>query len=261
MAKTWSFTKYGDPDILIDYKDIDDPFTLEIPVQIVNNHSATLYFKGSAAGLPAAYTLVEQNLGSVVSGASGTVLFTGLTRTKPTARTDETFTLRIKAFTDAGYATAFPAAPQGDLTITVRLFDHSALTLVDKDDFDNDDNENWAADTGGISRDVTVYFSAPYSIHNSGANGKAFKKSFTVSAVSRAFLVLHLRMSVLNDYTKFSVGATVKMPSAAIKIFGINRWIRLVFTLPTNATTEFSLSDTFGSTNDKHIDDVWVVTE
>lgn len=278
MVKSWSFTKFGDADLLFDYKDADDPFLLEIPHSIVNNSGQTLFFKASLSAPPAPYTNIAKQLGSVASGASAYVIFNTSKRTRPSVSTDETLTLKMEAFTESTYTTAFADAPDATLALTVRLRDHAALTLVDKDDFDNNDAETWAFFSnrtikGNGFADTANYFSAPYSrmAVKEGASGGTegvescrATKSFTIGVVTRAFIVIHLNKTVSGvNPTYIKIGGTLKLPSQALAQFGLNRWIRLMFSLPINATTEVRIANelTGNGLDTVLMDEIWVITE
>ena len=268
-----SFTAdVAEPDIYNDVCDLPTPFTLNILLGITNTHPATtLYFKASIVSPPADYSVSSTNLGSLAPGASGFFLFTPA-RSKPTLTAgeyDETLTLRIDAYTDAGYSAAYA---NKTLSTAIHHFDHTdaSWTVVEHADFTNDEC-GWAhvhfyADP---PVDPTHFYSSPaclkmsfYSTGSSYGPGTA-TKTLNTGAKTKARIIYHIYHdgNANDDAIRVTVGGVVKKPRALP--LPQNKWIRLSHNFPVNqnVVTEFWCR---GATYDYPyywIDEIWVIAK
>jgi hypothetical protein len=268
-----SFTAdVAEPDIYNDVCDLPTPFTLNILLGITNTHPATtLYFKASIVTPPADYSVSSTNLGSLAPGASGFFIFTPV-RAKPTLTAgeyDETLTLRIDAYTDAGYSAAYA---NKTLSTAIHHFDHSdaSWTVIDHADFTNDEC-GWAHVHfyGDPPVDPTHFYSSPaslkmsfYSTGSSYGPGTA-TKTLNTGAKTKARIIYHIYHdgNANDDAIRVTVGGIIKKPRALP--LPQNKWIRLAYNFPVNqnVVTEFWCR---GSTYDYPfywIDEVWVIAK
>ena len=127
----------AEPDLYNDVSDLPNPFTLNVLLGISNTHpSSTLYFKASIVSPPADYSVSSTNLGSLAPGANGFFTFKP-TRAQPSLTAgeyDETLTLKIDAYTDAGYSVPYA---NKTLSVTIHHFNHTdaAWTVIEHADF------------------------------------------------------------------------------------------------------------------------------
>ena len=268
-----SFTAdVAEPDIYNDVCDLPSPFTLNILLGITNTHPATtLYFKASIVTPPADYSVSSTNLGSLAPGASGFFFFTPI-RAKPTLTAgeyDETLTLRIDAYTDAGYSAAYA---NKTLSTAIHHFDHSdaSWTVIEHADFTNDEC-GWAhvhfyADP---PVDPTHFYSSPaslkmsfYSTGSSYGPGTA-TKTLNTGAKTKARIIYHIYHdgNANDDAIRVTVGGVIKKPRALP--LPQNKWIRLAHNFPVNqnVVTEFWCR---GATYDYPyywVDEIWVIAK
>ena len=144
MVKSILFDFFADPDICMDYKALADPFETRIPIAITNTETYELWFIVELVSPPAGYTEYSKQLGSVGSGAS-VYKFFKFKRARPASKVTDDLTLRITAYTDAGYTTEYGYK---DYAVKYYLFDRDDLTLVDADNFDDGTVQGWSGEVG-----------------------------------------------------------------------------------------------------------------
>lgn len=275
MAREIRFDAFVDPDIAMSYRDLPDPFTTRVPIGITNSEMMTLWFRSTLVGPPAGYSNYTTDLGSIGPGSSAVKIAT-FDRARPTVRTTDSLTMRIQAYEDAGYTILYG---QQDLSLQHHLFDHNALTLVDHDDFDAGSTEGWSVWQTAWDRycevNPTHYLTAPYSCayRCSGSLGgynfwAGIRKNFGIGAVTRAFLVIHLKRILTGDTqdlsTRLYVAGTLKVPEKVMP--PVANWYRLCHFMTPNQTNEVRIQIWHNRTAryrtvEFFIDEVWVVTE
>jgi len=278
MPYGWFFKKIGDPNLYMDYYGLPNPFETRIPIQITNTENIKLWFKAKLSSYPTGYTVTEQKLGSVDAGSSGTFVYSGISRTKPTYPIDDSIVLRAEAYTDDTYATSYGNAYQ-DLPLTYELFDrtHSDYTIIDEDNFDNQTLEGWTINPEGRNAyykfDDAVYLSSPFGlqIEQHGTGGAAWSygyrfmtKNFTIPADSytRAYLVIHYRYrggTYDNVYPAIWKGSTMYIPHRLLNIRRLN-WIRIVLKLTVGGTETINfVNENLGSYTGDYPEEIfWV---
>jgi len=163
MTKIINFTYHLNPNIYIDYKDLTDPFTIEIPISITNSETITLYFRVMLVNPPTDYTEHDVQLGAVNAGASAYKTWT-ITRTLPTSKTTDNLIARLMAYRDSDYTDLYGYK---DLSLNFYLFNRDDGTLIDSDTFDSGSNEGWQGDSGPTlyaSPSGKTYLSSPYGL-------------------------------------------------------------------------------------------------
>ena len=271
MTYPVGFDAFVDPDIAMSFRNLSDPFTSRVPIAITNTWTATLYFRATLINPPPGYSNYTTYLGSVAQGASAYKIWE-FDRAKPPARITDQLTIELRAYLDAAYTTPFGYA---DLACKYHLFDHTILTLVDHDDFDDGTFQGWTCvgcnSWTKFDLDGTVYLTAPYStkMHRLGGAGAQTwhaKKTFTIGAVTRAFVVFHVKPGVTPGdplrQTSVKVAGVLKVPYAAMPPSG--KWFRLCLFLTPNQDNELRLS-CYNAVNEArtqlNLDEIWVVTE
>ena len=163
MTRIVNFTYYLNPNIYVDYKDLTDPLTIQVPISITNSETFTLYFRLMLVNPPADYIEHDVQLGSVAAGASAYKTWT-ITRTLPTVKTTDNLTARLLVYKDSEYSDFYGAK---DLAINFYLFNRDDGTLIDSDTFDDGSNEGWHGDSGPTlypSVSGQTYLSSPYGL-------------------------------------------------------------------------------------------------
>jgi len=240
------------------YQDIEglsSPLTENFPIGVTNNETAAKYIRAQLVSPPAGWGSYDVQLGSVAAGTSTFLIFSP-TRTTPTLTAgeyEESLTLRISVYNDAGYSELYGSA---ELTFTMSFFDSTdpAWTVVDIDNFDDGTLEGWAMSTTGIidescpnswaSGARTEHFiTSPYSL---GIPAQATRdhcyKDFTVGNVTKARLVVHAYLETYyygGFLTMLALqrGSDLILPGGVSRVMPHDVWIRLSYSFPVNATT------------------------
>lgn len=249
---------------VMDYNGLADPFTMKTQIGITNTYTAILYFKAELMTPGANYTNYSVQLGSIGAGLSDYKAFT-FDRALPGAKVTDNLTLRLTAYTDAGYSSELC---HDEFAVPFYMFDHTALALVDHDTFDTEEDfEGWAVDGSNVSiiQKTDYYINAPYSLAGISGNISytvyGAKKTFVVGAVTEAFIVLHYYKISDAGVRYISVDGKSVIPTIVLLEYPISKWYRLCFKIPVNKSVEIKLGMTAANTTtSQRYDDVWVVT-
>jgi len=244
------FSYHVDPDLYYDIEGLASPMTVNIPLGITNNEAFDLYFRILIKNPPAEWSNTSKDLGAISAGASAFKVFDP-TRDLPTltdGEYDETLTLRIEAYKDAGYTDLYGYA---ELEITIHFFDSldAAWTMVDRDTFDDGTVEGWDSESGGTadpslglayagnpSANSLHYISSPYGLVNGTVEGYTLYKDYTIGAVSKARIVIHYWLK--SGYKiAIKIGDKLIIPAAVGNVMPKETWVRAAYFLPVNATT------------------------
>lgn len=254
-----------DPDLYFDIAGLPSPFDVIIPICISNNESITLYFRASLVNPPTDWVTSSVDLGSITGGNSScfTATFSRNAPTLTNGEYSETLTLRIAAYTDSTYTTLYGYQ---DVQLTINYIDHTdpSWTILYQDNFDDGTRQGWTYDTTIIDSICgfktnpqivgTHYISAPYSAQiGYSTNGSAYK-DYTVGAYTKAYIIIHV---YITDRTAIKIGDTLVKPCTVGNI--TNQWLRLVYPLPTNATTRVRIANAVNVYS--YIDDIIVIAK
>jgi len=260
------------------YRDIvnlPNPVLLGMTVRYFNYDDVGLYFQITGAG--AGYTFGTVNLGLL---ASGTDAYRNLdqlaSRAKPSpgdltnGELDESITLTLKAYTDAGYTTLKWTYNR---VVSVKFINSAdaAFTVDFLNNFDDGTVQGWevvavtsnTAVSRGISTDYVL--STPYSLNLvmywSGATGATVQhitarlyKSFTTPNKSQVYAIIDIRIwrgaDSGSNWTR-NKNYTIKKDTDVLAFFGRpydtsyvedyfpqSKWMRVVVPLPPNTTLE-----------------------
>lgn len=240
------------------YSDIvgmPNPMYLGVCVRIFNYDASPLYMQLDAYVSGVLWTFTTNNVGSVGAGANIYYFKDQFGyRTIPTVETDETITMRLRAYTDAGYTNLVYTYERTVYVFFIKSDDGSWTTDFD-DDFDDGTVDGWAArGLGGYVHPFEVVgdfvLSAPYSIryscdHTSGVAdwyGELYK-TFTTPNTTKVYAIIHLRTLGGENYANRAF---------EIRVAGIryiycggptpnSKWVRFVVLLPVNSTIEISI--------------------
>lgn len=245
------FTYHVDPDLYYDIEGLASPITINIPIGITNNETFTLYFRVLLVSPPAEYSNTSKDLGSLAAGASAFFIFDP-TRTLPTLTAgefDEALTIRIEAYTDAGYTNLYGSA---DLATTIHFFDSldPAWTMIYRDTFDDGSIEGWLSESGrtadptfgpaygyDLHANDTHYISAPYALRNGVSSDYTNYKNYSVGAYSKARIVIHYWLTS-GKKIAIKIGDNLIIPGTIGNIMPKETWVRVAYALPVNATTK-----------------------
>lgn len=186
-------TVKADPEMVVPIEDLADPMPIRFAFKATNIDVITIYVQSDLFNPPAGWAGAAENHGSLAVGVDDYFLNDNCTRTKPANLTEETVTLRIRYYNDAGYANLIKTETV-DITITYVDFNDAGFTVVDTDTFEVD-LEGWArTDVVGATvadRVTTKSRSGVASMRHYGfASGEVSYayKSFNIGNVTRAFI-------------------------------------------------------------------------
>ena len=254
----------NEPDLYNDITDLPDPFIMNIPIGIVNTHTATLYFKVTILSAPGDYSNYALALGSIA--AAGSTVFTySPTRAQPSLTAgeySETIDVEIQAFTDSGYSTPYGSKT---LSVAVHHFNHTdgSWSVLYHDTFDGADNDGWGGTNCGKTS-AYGFLSSPCAFmcaydQNQGYSWSGYK-NFVVGNYSKARFVLHIKAP--DPYNQQSV--EINIDGVAKKQRDVHlpadTWCRLAYNMPVNKTTLVRVhSQTYSGA--VVFDEIWVIAK
>ena len=249
-----------------DVLNLPDPVKLGLTVRYFNYDDVSLYFQitGSAPG----YTFGTVNLGSLGAGANRYRNLDDFgSRAKPVAgdftagEFDESITLTLKAYTDAGYS---DLKWTHERTVAVHWIksDDAAWTQDELDDFDDGTVMGWAvanelnsAPTVGVATDYVL--SAPYALRMVQVPISApdqirsrLYKSFATPDRPVVYAITNFRLRKTDTAItwmknlRFQQNGTVLVylgrtyDTVAADYFVLDKWVRVVVPLPRDTTLE-----------------------
>lgn len=267
------------PDIVIPMEDLADPMPMYFAFKAANVTGATVYVGAQLITPPAGWAnYSEQQCGTLSADAEDYFLFNTPTRTKPVTNTSESVTLRITYYSDA-YSTEIS---HDDIvyTFTYVNFTDGSYNVVDDDTFEVD-LEGWSegeeAGSSGLARSTTRSRTGVASMrHYSIDSGDVVyaKKSFTIAAVTRAFIRIwawfyiattdELVLEIITDAKNVSQKRVVPVPMDAAPKCGseiAQQWVCVAAKLPVNGTFEVRLRARcdYASNKEIYYDDIRVV--
>lgn len=182
-----------DPEMVVAMEDLADLMPIRFAFKATNLDVITIYVQSDLFTPPAGWAGAAENHGSLAVGVDDYFLNDNCTRTKPANLTEETVTLRIRYYSDAGYSVLIKTETV-DITITYIDFNDAGWTVVDTDTFEVD-LESWAkTDVVGattLARSTAKSRSGVASMrHIDWQTGDVAyaSKNFTIGNVTRAFI-------------------------------------------------------------------------
>jgi hypothetical protein len=258
----------------MDIDNLPTPMYLSITARYFNYDNVALYFQ--ITGLAPNYTFGTVNLGSVASGANAIQNLDHLaSRPTPSASSltkgtmQETITLTLNAYTDAGYSNLKWTFNR---TVTVYWINSAdpSFTVNELDNFDDGTVDGWAAE--GLEGVATIscaiatdyVLSAPYSLKTTSTATPygyvpaqiSIYKQFTTPNATKVFAVFDFRLGDLyyggagalkNVRIRINGNALVFIGKSQDSVWTTtdyvpsNRWIRIVVPLPVNTTLTLDL--------------------
>jgi len=251
--------------IYADILSLPDPTKLGTTVRIFNYDSVTLYMRvdGSATG----WTFTSNDLGALTAGAD---FYRNLDRfgerAKPAAAVTETITVRLRAYTDAGY-TVLKWTFTRTISVVFIKSDDGSWTQDYLDNFDDGTVQGWAgaAETGGsfsIAASTTYALSPSYSLKGeqdqnttggSLTNRLRIYKTINTPNRTTVLAIANIRCSCSAGIAcalKYVYPANITVaiqyigrPFVAdgVEYFPKDRWMRLVMLLPKNTAVDFRI--------------------
>jgi len=224
-----------DPEQVLDVFGLVDPFTGQFFISIVNGWAAPIYCDALLVSPPAAWTDSAQQLGVWAAGLSQYKVKNNATRDRPAGGVNEALTLRIRAYSDAGYTTQID---QVDVALTIFYEDFSTGTLDDLTTFDDGTQQGWAltqevGSDAWFRVDSIVFRSVPYGwrLQPGIASGHIsyIYKTITVGSGTRAAIIVHTRhhQTVISRQSVFEIETPVSKTSFLLMIPGSLNWMRV----------------------------------
>jgi len=240
-----------------DLVSLPDPLKLGLTVRIFNYDSVTLYMK--VDGYNAAWTFTTNDLGLLASGANlYRVLDQFGSRAKPAAQTLESITVRLRAYTDAGY-TVLKWTYERVVNVVLIKSDDGSWTQDELDNFDDGTVQGWACLTegsGGSSLAVSTDFvlSPPWALRmntQGTAMGQTIRgrlyKSFTTANRPTVYAIFDIRnrkgVDCSISYAYFSQNGTILVWIDTTDTYNVplDKWMRIVVPLPGNTLLELRI--------------------
>jgi len=250
--------------IYSDLVNLPDPLKLGLTVRIFNYDSITLYMR--VDGYDGAWTFTSNDLGGIASGGNSYFNLDQFgTRAKPAAETEETITVRLRAYTDAGY-TILKWTYERVIDLVFIKSDDGSWTQDVLNNFDDGTVQGWAftleAGSASAFTVITDYvLSVPYSLYwsawqTSGEARGRVAKTFATPNRNKVYAIIDVRLYSHVDagtgaYLKYIV---IRKDSDVLLFCGrpydtvsalylpINRWLRFVVPLPKNTSVSVRIA-------------------
>lgn len=180
-------------EMVVPMEELNDPMGIRFMFRTTNISDIVLYVKSELVSPPVGWTGIPEEHGAIGVGVGDYFLNDNYTRTKPSTDTEESVTLRITYYSDAGYSNEV-SHEDVDYIITYVDFNDGSYNIVDDDGFEVD-LEGWTrvneAGTSELKRDTSQSHSGVASMRHANfqVNSVAYaSKSFTISNVTRAYI-------------------------------------------------------------------------
>jgi len=254
--------------IYADLVNLPDPVKLGLNVRIFNYDDVGLYMRIDAYN--AAWTFGTVDYGLLASGANDYKMLDQFgSRAKPAAATSETITVRLRAYTDAGY-TILKWTFERLVDVVFIKSDDGSWTQDVLNNFDDGTVQGWAAsnvlgNTGGYPTlivDTAYVLSTPYSLRMMSMMGASFPsecisymgKSFTTPNKNNVYAIIDVRHAK-SGANAFVRNIEVRTDGTIIVVIGLpwtgfwkgvnyvpqDRWMRMVVPLPKNTALELRI--------------------
>lgn len=234
----------------------DTSLQMQVALKIENLENNSYYFKiDQYAPPPSGWTILTTNIGLVTMDQTRDVLYTGLTRTKPSTipdgRMTESVELDVQAYYDAAYMSLYSRA-----NFTVRFhflnLTSPAWTVLDSDNFDSGSAEDW---TGSQLQQYTNWRSYPYSLY---ASTGVFRKVFnTGGPYSEVYLIFAMRPTSPHAYY-VQIDSTRYFETDTYLVGG--KWYQIAIPLPLSSSFTLQIGATTHYTT-AWLDDVYLIAK
>lgn len=172
----------------MDWFNLNDPFTQQVPLKITNAYSGTLWFQGYLNNPRSGYYNYSGiQMGAVNSGASTTLVMTWdagvsgwITGSSPIT---DTLTLNLTTFTSSNYTGSYSS---GNFTVFNTLFNRYSGVIKVFGDIYNNDNPTPTASQGGVGTLTTNNYTYAVSYVLSGWESDVSAPSNSISPISGA---------------------------------------------------------------------------
>jgi len=254
--------------IYTDLVNLPDPVRLGLTIRVYNYDDVTLYMRVDAYN--ASWTFSTVDLGSLGSGSSAYYhLDQWGQRAKPASAVTEPITVRLRAYTDAGY-TNLKWTYTRIVTVVMIKSDDGSWTQDVLNNFDDGTVQGWAA--AGVSNmaggypTIAVVTDYVLSIPNSckltqrpalecTLGSSRLYKSFTTADRSQVYAIADVRCRAVKTPNPENWLAYIQAWRAGVTFLQCgyftgtevadripgDRWLRVVFPLPRNQSVEVSL--------------------
>jgi len=216
-----------------DLASLPDPVIQGITIRYFNHDDVGLYFRITGSGT--GYTFTPVNLGLL---ATGTNKYCNLdnfaSRAKPSGEMGENITLTLKGYTDSGYSNLKWTFERIVQVIWINSAD-PAYTVDELDNFDDGTVQGWSGDEPtyfGVATDYVL--STPYSLRMLAWSGSGIAP----------FIYVKRDATVL---TRIGAQSGYGTPAP------LNKWIRLVVSLPSSLTFTLAIYDCLTEAQTKKI--------
>ena len=276
--------------IYTDLVNLPDPVKLSLTVRIFNYDDAPLYMR--VDGYKTGWTFTENDFGAVANGAN---IYRHIdefgSRAKPAAETSETITVRLRAYTDAGY-TDLKWTFERVIDVIFIKSDDTSWTEDFLNNFDDGTVQGWAytAEAGDMDSSqfavATNYvLSTPYSLYArqfrapyvAGENRFRISKTFATPNRNTVYAIIEIRFGrgdisylkyfeVQRDGTVLvhvgrltDTALSSYLPGGVFPGYTDSRWIRFVVPLPKNESVDVRLVlDWYTSGTGTALADLWI---
>jgi hypothetical protein len=248
---------------------LPDPVKLGLTVRIFNYDAVTLYMR--VDGYASGWTFTTNDLGAWATGTNASRNLDQFgSRARPSSETTETITVRLRAYTDAGY-TILKWTYERTIELVFIKSDDGTWTQDVLNNFDDGTVQGWACaneegNAGGLP-DIIVatdyVLSTPYSLRmrqqpayttTYPVRGRLYK-SFATPNHAKVFAIIDFRQDGgAANWQKYNIistdGTTIIYLGRAHDAVAANytpraRWIRTVIPLPPNTTVEIRIVQHF----------------
>jgi len=246
-----------------DLVNMPDPIKMSLTVRIFNYDDVGLYMRVDAYN--SAWTFNSYNAGLLGSGLNMYYSMDRMgQRAKPPSETTEVITVRLRAYTDAGY-TILKWTFTRSVTITLIKSDDGSWTQDMLNDFDDGTTQGWSytfeygsgMGTGWFKAYTDYVLSPPYSLNLKGYGsgdpcGWSIWKSITTPNRENVFAIFDIRWARSTVAGGELMGYLKRMEirkdsdvllyvgrahdDVAVDYVPNHRWIRVVVKLPKNST-------------------------
>lgn len=253
--------------IYTDIVALPDPVKLSITVRIFNYDDVELYMK--VDGYNASWTFATRNLGILASGSDFYRNLDQLgSRARPAAETEEVITIRLRAYTDAGY-TDLKWTFEKSIDVIFIKSDDGSWTEDENDNFDDGTVQGWnkANESGNytnypyLEANTDFVLSAAFSLRmrqRAAAAGVDLRarmyKNFTTANRNKVFAIINIRQGKYAGQDKWkSKYIDIKKDddilihlgraydTALIDYVPIDRWMRVVCLLPKDTALQLKI--------------------
>jgi len=248
-----------DPDVYFATTYITAPYQLRLPLGISNGESITLYFKAEWISPDVLWSTKSENLGPIAASSTAFYHFDSVrdSITLVNDELDEVMTLRVTAYTDAGYTIVYGYK---ELVVTIHWFDYigTSWTRLYYDNFDDGAAHGWVGWNAGPT--TAHFLSPPYSF---GVTYPAeyyytLSKTFVCAGYTKYRIVFHVRWAGTNR--SIIVGSTTLIPTYISQMTSSDTWFRIAHVLVTgNNLVSINANKLLAAEIRMYVDEIYVI--